>query len=93
MAAVTREEIAAYCRYDDEKMIDLAVSMAETMEARLIRKGAVDTLGTHADFCLAVKAMTLHELDHPGEKYPQGIQDMINELKFVKHRRHNNGNP
>lgn len=86
MAVVSREEIAAYCRYDEEAMIDEAMAMAETMESRLKRKGAVDTAATHADFCLAVKAMTLHELDHPGEKIPQGIQDMINELKFVKHK-------
>lgn len=85
MAAVNREEIAAYCRLDEDELIDEAVSLAEAMEARLKRKGAVDNAATHADFCLAVKAMTLHELDHPGEKIPQGIQDMINELKLVKH--------
>ena len=86
MAVVSREEIASYCRLDEDDLIDEAVSLAETMESRLKRKGAVDTTATHADFCLAVKAMTLHELDHPGEKIPQGIQDMINELKFVKHK-------
>lgn len=85
MAAVSREAIAAYCRLNEDELIDEAVSLAETMEARLKRKGAVDNAATHADFCLAVKAMTLHELDHPGEKIPQGIQDMINELKLVKH--------
>ena len=86
MAVVSREEIASYCRLDEDALIDEAVSLAETMESRLKRKGAVDTAATHADFCLTVKAMTLHELDHPGEKIPQGIQDMINELKFVKHK-------
>ena len=86
MAVVSRDEIASYCRLDEDALIDEAVSLAETMESRLKRKGAVDTAATHADFCLAVKAMTLHELDHPGEKIPQGIQDMINELKFVKHK-------
>ena len=84
MAVVSRDEIAAYCRVDGD-MIDEAMRLAETFESRLKRKGAVDTVATHADFCLAVKALTLHELDHPGEKIPQGIQDMINELKFVKH--------
>lgn len=86
MAVVSREAIAAYCRLDEEELINEAVALAETMESRLKRKGAVDNTATHADFCLAVKAMTLHELDHPGEKIPQGIQDMINELKFVKHK-------
>ena len=85
MAVVSRDEIASYCRLDEDALIDEAVSLAETMEARLKRKGAVHTTATQADFCLAVKAMTLHELDHPGEKIPQGIQDMINELKLIKH--------
>lgn len=85
MAVVSRDELARYCKLDETELVDEAVSLAETMERRLLRKGAVDSPGTREDFCLAVKAMTLHELDHPGEKYPQGIQDMINELKFVKH--------
>lgn len=85
MAIVSRESLATYCKLDEPALIDEAVSVAETMARRLLRKGAVDTPGTHEDFCLAVKAMTLHELDHPGEKIPQGIQDMINELKIVKH--------
>lgn len=85
MAVVSRDEIASYCRLDEDALIDEAVLLAETMEARLKRKGAIYNTATHADFCLAVKAMTLHELDHPGEKIPQGIQDMINELKLIKH--------
>lgn len=83
---VSRDELAVYCHLDEGELLDHAVSLAETMEKRLNRKGALDTPGTHEDFCLAVKAMTLHELDNPGEKIPQGIQDMINELKFVKHK-------
>lgn len=84
MGIVSREEIVAYCRLDEDELIETACGLAETMEARLKTKGAVDNPRNHATFCLAVKAMTLHELDHPGEKIPQGIQDMINELKFVK---------
>lgn len=84
MAVVDKKELAAYCRLDDD-LIDAAYTLAERMENRLKRKGAVDTPATHDDFCLTVMAMTLHELDHPGEKIPQGIQDMINELKFGKH--------
>lgn len=86
MAVVTRDEIAVYCHLDEGALLDHACELAEVMEIRLKRKGAVDATATHADFCLAVKAMTLHELDNPGEKIPQGIQDMINELKFVKHK-------
>ena len=85
MAVVSKEELAVYCRLDDESTIRAACKLAERMENRLKRKGAVDTPVTHDDFCLTVMAMTLHELDHPGEKIPQGIQDMINELKFFKH--------
>lgn len=84
MAVVTRDELAVYCHLDEGPLLDHAVSLAETMERRLKRKGGRDTPATHEDFCLAVKAMTLHELDHPGEKISQGIQDMINELKFGK---------
>lgn len=85
MAVVSREELAAYCRLDEPELIEEAVRLAEVMESRLTRKGARDTKTTHADFCLAVKAMTLHELDHPGEPLPQGTQTIINELKFVRH--------
>lgn len=85
MAVVSREELAAYCRLDEDALIDEAVRLAEVMESRLSRKGATDTPATHADFRLAVKAMTLHELDHPGEALPQGIQTIINELKLVRH--------
>ena len=85
MAVVGKKELAAYCRLDDD-LIDAALTLAERMEKRLKRKGAVDAPATHDDFCLTVMAMTLHELDHPGDKIPQGIQDMINELKFVKHK-------
>lgn len=85
MAVVTREEIAVYCHLDEGPLLDHACHLAETMERRLKRKGAKDTPYTHADFCLAVSAMTLHELDNPGQKIPQGIQDMINELKLGKY--------
>lgn len=85
MAVVSREELAAYCRLDEPELIDEAVRLAEAMETRLFRKGVTDNVTTHADFCLTVKALTLHELDHPGEPVPQGIQTIINELKLIKH--------
>ena len=81
MAVVTRDELAVYCHLDEGPLLDHAVSLADTMERKLKRKGCRDNPVTHADFCLAVKAMTLHELDNPGQKYPDGIQVMINELK------------
>lgn len=82
MAVVSRAEIAVYCHLDEGALLDHAYELAEVQEERLISKGCVDTPGRHKAFCLAVKAMTLHELDNPGAKIPQGIQDMINELKF-----------
>lgn len=84
MAVVTKEELAVYCHLDEGDLLDHAIELAEVQEERLKSKGCVDTPVRHKAFCLAVKAMTLHELDHPGEKFPQGIQDMINELKRVK---------
>ena len=84
MAVVTKQEIAIYCKIDEGELLDHAMELAEAQERRLKRKGCRDNPDTHADFCLAVKALTLHELDHPGEKISQGVQDMINELKFGK---------
>lgn len=84
MAVVSKAELAVYCHLDEGILLDHAFELAEVQEERLIRKGCVNTPGKHKAFCLAVKAMTLHELDNPGQKIPQGIQDMINELKFGK---------
>lgn len=81
MISVTREELAEYCRIDDEELLDEAERLAQIQEVRLLAKGA-NTY--HPVFPLAIKALTLHELDNPGQKIPQGIQDMINELKFSK---------
>lgn len=86
MAVVSKDELAVYCHLDEGPLLDLAVELAEIQEARLISKGCTDTPSKHGAFCLAVKAMTLHELDNPGQKITQGIQDMINELKFGKSR-------
>ena len=84
MAVVTKDELAVYCHLDEGALLDHAVELAEVQEERLIGKGCVDAPGKHKAFCLAVKALTLHELDNPGQKITQGIQDMINELKLVK---------
>lgn len=85
MAVVHREELQKYCRLDDVDSIDLAYELSRMIERRLTLKGVVDTPANHDSLRLAIMAMTLHELDHPGEKYPQGIQDMINELKMARH--------
>ena len=84
MAVVSKDELAVYCHLDEGPLLDHAVQLAAVQEERLISKGCVDSIGKHGAFCLAVKAMTLHELDNPGQKIPQGIQDMINELKPKK---------
>lgn len=84
MAVVTKEELAVYCHLDEGPLLDHAVELAAVQEERLLNKGCQNVPRRHNAFCLAVKAMTLHELDNPGQKIPQGIQDMINELKFGK---------
>ena len=81
MAVVTRNELAVYCHLDEGPLLDHAVDLADVWEERLINKGCMNTPGKHKTFCLAVKMLTLHELDNPGQKIPQGIQDTINELK------------
>ena len=86
MAVVSREDLAVYCHLDEGPLLDAAVELAVVQEERLISKGCVDAPGKHMAFCLAVKAMTLHELDNPGQKIPRGIQDMINELKIGRTR-------
>lgn len=84
MVVVSRDELATYCKLDEDELIQEAVRLAATFERRLLRKGCVMNPATMDEFALVVKNLTLHELDHPGEKIPQGIQDMINELKFGK---------
>lgn len=86
-AHVSREDLAVYCHLDDGPLLDYAETLAITQGHRLERKGCVYTMDNAGIYELAIKALTLHELDNPGQKIPQGIQDMINELKIVKPRR------
>lgn len=82
MISVTPEELYLYCKADSEEQQLLADQLAESNEAALLDKGIPFNERTCLRFALAVKAMTLHEMDHPGEPTPRGIREKINDLKF-----------
>ena len=82
MESVTPEELYLYCKADSEEQQLLAKQLAESAEASLLSKGIPLNDKTKPRFALTVKAMTLHEMDHPGEPTPQGIREKINDLKF-----------
>lgn len=82
MESVTPEELYLYCKADSEEQQLLADQLAESNEASLLSKGIPLNDRTRLRFGLLVKAMTLHEMDHPGDPTPQGIREKINDLKF-----------
>ena len=82
MKSVTPEDLYLYCKADSEEQKLLADQLAESNEASLLSKGIPLNDQTRPRFGLLVKAMTLHEMDHPGEATPQGIREKINDLKF-----------
>lgn len=82
MVSVTPEELYLYCKADNEEQQLLADQLAKSNEAALQAKGIPLNDHTRPRFALAVKAMTLHEMDHPGEELPRGIREKINDLKF-----------
>lgn len=82
MESVTPDELYLYCKADNEEQQKLADCLAESNEAALLSKGIPLNDYTRPRFGLTVKAMTLHEMDHPGEALPQGIREKINDLKF-----------
>ena len=82
MKSVTPDELYLYCKADSEEQRLLADQLAESAEASLLSKGIPLNDKTKPRFALTVKAMTLHEMDHPGEPTPQGIREKINDLKF-----------
>lgn len=82
MESVTPEELYLYCKADSEEQKLLADQLAESNEASLLSKGIPLNERTKPRFGLLIKAMTLHEMDHPGEPTPQGIREKINDLKF-----------
>ena len=82
MESVTKAALYLYCRADNEEQQELADQLAESCEASLLSKGIPLNDKTRLRFALTVKAMTLHEMDHPGEALPRGIREKINDLKF-----------
>ena len=84
MTSVTIDDLRLYCRVDEEAEDLLLSQHADAAESKLTAAGIPLTDRNCDRYKLAVKAMTLHFLDHPGEALPQGIRDMINDLKFTK---------
>ena len=82
MQSVTPDELYLYCKADNEEQKLLVDQLAEAAEALLLSKNIPITERNRLRVGLVVKAMTLHELDHPGEPTPQGIREKINDLKF-----------
>ena len=82
MVSVTPEELYLYCRADNEEQQLLADQLAEAAEASILSKGICLDGRNRLRVGLVVKAMTLHEMDHPGEELPRGIREKINDLKF-----------
>lgn len=82
MKSVTPDELYLYCKADSDEQKQLADQLADANEAALESKGIPLNERTKPRFGLLVKAMTLHEMDHPGEELPRGIREKINDLKF-----------
>lgn len=83
MQSVTPEELFRYCKIDDDlEMRTLAEELAQASESYLENLGIRLTDRNKPRFALCVKAMTLHELDRPGEEYSPGILGKINDLRF-----------
>ena len=82
MKSVTPEELYLYCKADSDEQKLLADQLAESAEDSLLSKNIPINDKTCLRVGLLVKAMTLHEMDRPGEEYPRGIREKINDLKF-----------
>ena len=84
MQSVSKAELYRYCKIDDDnvEMQALADELADAHEAYLLRQDIPLTDSNRPRFALCVKAMTLHELDHPGDAIPLGVRGKINDLKF-----------
>ena len=82
MDSVFPQDLFLYVKADSEEQQLLATQLAEDCEAALLSKGIPLNERTKARFGLTVKAMTLHEMDHPGEEFPRGVREKINDLKF-----------
>lgn len=82
MESVFPEDLFLYVKADSDEQQLLATQLAEDCEATLFSKGIPLNERTKSRFGLLVKAMALHEMDHPGEELPRGIREKINDLKF-----------
>lgn len=87
MAAVTREALMLYCREDDPDMGNLLESLADAAEEYLGGAGIGRTAQNLKRYDLAVMAMALYWRDNPGgANFPEGTQNLINQLKLPTER-------
>lgn len=86
MVTGSPEALYRYCRIDedDTELRQTALELAEAAEDYLVRHDMMPAIPTNPRAALCVRAMTLHDLDHPGEPYPGGIRDKMNDLKFSR---------
>lgn len=86
MVTGSTEALYRYCRIDedDTELQQTALELAEAAEAYLIRHKMMPAVPTNPRAALCVRTMTLHDLDHPGEPYPGGIREKMNDLKFSR---------
>lgn len=84
MRSVSTEQLLRYCRLDpDDPLAETAREVAEAKEEYLTRHGVSLTERNAGRYGLCVMAWTLHEIDHPGEAAPQGVIEMVNNLRFT----------
>lgn len=84
MVTGTPEALYRYCRIDDDdtELQQTALELADAAEDYLTAHRMMPADPQNPRAALCVRAMTLHDLDHPGEAYPGGILGMLNDLKF-----------
>ena len=81
---VSLDDICLYCQVSGESGRLLVDSLSNAAEEFLLSIDITPNDRNRERFALTVKAMTLHELENPGAERPEGIQQMINNLKFQR---------
>lgn len=85
MVSVDIVELRHYCRCDTDEQTELAVQMADAAEAYLDGAGVVYCEHNAQRYAQVVKALALHWMDNPTmPAVPDGLQGLINQLKFRK---------
>lgn len=82
MLNVPIDDVCLFCGVVDQSGKLLASSLQAAAEEELKAAGILYGPRNQERYGLAVKNMVFHELEHPGETRPQGIQSLINNLKY-----------